>query len=152
MSDHQKEPTGGPLGRAIPILSVKNLDASIAYYERALGFRVGWRERGFASVTREDASLMLCEGDQGHAGTWLWIPCADVDAFYEAAEGRGATLRNPPANFPWGSRECQITDPDGHVLRFAADLRAGEPTGAWLDGDGVQWLPTTDGGWERALT
>ncbi|HEV7992872.1 MAG TPA: hypothetical protein VGP25_13660 [Gemmatimonadaceae bacterium] len=43
-----------------------------------------------------------------------------------------------------------VTDPDGHVLRFGADLREGEPMGEWLDGSGRRWQPTVDGGWRSA--
>ena len=140
---------GGPLGRATAILRVADLDASLDYYECVLGFQVDWRAGMFASISCERASVMLSEGDQGQAGTWLWIACADADALYAEAGARGALLRHPPTNYPWGSRECQLADPDGHVLRFGADLRAGEPMGAWRDGAGVLWMPTVDGGWER---
>ena len=146
---HPEQLAGGPLGHAIPILSVKDLPASIAYYEHALGFHLDWRSGTVASVSRDRASIMLSEGDQGSAGTWLWLGCADVDALYAAAAARGATLRHPPTNYPWGSRECQISDLDGHVLRFGADLRSGEPMGAWRDGAGTLWQPATDGGWKR---
>jgi hypothetical protein len=93
---------------------------------------------------------MLCEGDQGCGGTWLWISTSDVEALYSELEARGARLRHPPANYPWGSRECQVTDLDGHVLRFGADLRDGEAMGEWLDGSGRRWLPLPGGGWRPA--
>lgn len=140
---------GDPLGRAIPILRVRDLHRSVAYYEAALGFRRDWLAGTVASMSRDGASMMLSEDDQGHAGTWLWLSCADVDALYAAAAARGARVRHPPTNYPWGSRECQIADLDDHVLRFGADIRPGEPMGAWLDGAGTRWLPTADGGWER---
>jgi hypothetical protein len=93
---------------------------------------------------------MLCEGDQGHAGTWVWIAATDVDELYAELRARGAWLRHPPANYPWGSRECQVTDPDGHVLRFGADSRPDEPLGEWLDGQSRRWLPQPGGGWRAA--
>jgi len=68
-------------------------------------------------------------------------------ALYAELGERGARLRHPPTNYPWGSRECQVSDPDGQVLRFGSDLRPGKPMGAWLDGDGRQWLPRPDGSW-----
>jgi sugar lactone lactonase YvrE len=34
----------------------------------------------------------------------------------------------------------QIFDLDGHVLRFGAEPKSGEPEGAWLDEDGNLWL------------
>jgi uncharacterized glyoxalase superfamily protein PhnB len=138
------------IGGVVPILRVADLDASIGYYLAQLGFELQWRGDGMASVKRDRTSIMLCHGDQGHAGTWLWIPAGDVDALYQELEARGARLRHAPANYPWGSRECQIADPDGHVLRFGADVKEGEPIGEWLDGSGRRWLPDPAGGWRAA--
>lgn len=138
------------LGGVVPILRVANIDTSIAYYTAQLGFEVQWRTDGMASVRRDRTSIMLCEGDQGHAGTWLWIAASDVDALYAELRSRGAHLRHEPANYPWGSRECQVEDVDGHVLRFGADLRDGEPIGDWLDGAGRRWLPAPSGAWRPA--
>ena len=135
------------LGGAIPILRVDDLDASVAYYVEQLGFSLHWRSDPVASVGRDRTSLMLSEGDQGNAATWVWIAASDVDELYAELRARGAHLRHEPANYPWGSRECQVTDPDGHVLRFGADLRPGEPMGEWLDGGGKRWIRRPDGGW-----
>jgi uncharacterized glyoxalase superfamily protein PhnB len=137
-------------GGAIPILRVASIETSIAYYVRQLGFALEWRSGGVASVGRDRTSIMLSESDQGHAGTWLWIATSDVDALYSELETRGAKLRHAPANYPWGSRECQISDPDDHVLRFGADLKSGEPMGEWMDGSGRRWLPEPGGGWRPA--
>lgn len=143
-------PARATLGGETPILRVENLDASVAYYVERLGFHIQWRSDPLASVARDRASLMLSEGDQGHAGTWVWIAADDVDELYAELRGRGAHLRHPPTSYPWGSRECQVTDPDGHVLRFGAESRPGEPVGEWLDGQGRRWVPLPDGGWRAA--
>jgi catechol 2,3-dioxygenase-like lactoylglutathione lyase family enzyme len=150
--------TAGPLaqappatmGHATPILHVASLDRSLAYYVDVLGFTLQWRAGGFAGVRRGDAALMLGEERQGHAGTWLWIGVSDADALHDELRSRGATIRQPPTNYPWGSREVHVQDPDRHVLRFGSDLRPGEPMGEWLDPDGVRWLPQPDGSWRRA--
>jgi uncharacterized glyoxalase superfamily protein PhnB len=142
-----ESPRHAELGSAIPILRVHDLDASLAYYSGQLGFRLEWRDDPLASVVRDRMSLMLSEGDQGNPGTWLWIAVGDVDELYAELESRGAMLRHPPTNYPWGSRECQVTDPDGHVFRFGAESRPGEPLGPWLDGEGRRWLPQPDGSW-----
>ena len=151
MTDHNDASASlTTLGGCTPILRVADLTASVAYYVERLGFVLEWRADPVASVRRDDASLMLVEDDQGHAGTWVWIAASDVDALYAELSGRGARLRQPPANYPWGSRECQVGDPDGHVLRFGADLRPGEPIGEWRDGVGQRWLPVAGGGWRAA--
>src|SRR4051812_5274578 len=105
-------------GPAIPIFRVADLEASLAYYVAQLGFAVEWRAGTVASVRRDRTALMLVEGDQGQAGTWVWISAKDVDAVYQELITRGARVRHGPTNYPWGSRECQVMDLDGHVLRF----------------------------------
>jgi uncharacterized glyoxalase superfamily protein PhnB len=137
-------------GNAIPILRVASLEASLTYYVEALGFQVGWKVEGYASVRRGKASLMLSVGDQGHPGTWVWIGVDDADTLQDELRARGAVIRHPPTNYPWGSRELHVTDPDGHVLRLGADVKKGEPIGEWLDGEGHRWLPQPGGGWKSA--
>lgn len=144
------QPAAAEVGGATPILRVRDIEASLEYYARALGFAVRWRTHDFGCVGRGDASLMLCEGEQGNPGTWVWIGVSDADLLHEEMKARGALVRHPPTNYPWGSREVHATDPDGHVLRFGSDLRPGEPMGEWLDGRGRRWLPEPDGGWRPA--
>ena len=115
----------------VPILRVARLDASLAYYVDRLGFTVDWREDDvMASVSRNGKAIMLCEGGQGNPGTWMWIGVRDAAALHDELAGRGATIRRPPANFPW-ALEVHVTDPDGHVLRFGSEPLAGRPFDPW---------------------
>ena len=113
---------------ATPILRVRDLEASLAFYADVMGFRMDWRTEGFASVTRDRYNLFLCEGGQGHAGTWVWAGTDDADALHHELAAAGAEILTPPTNYPWGSREVHVVDPDGHVLRFGADA-TDEPMG-----------------------
>ena len=92
---------------------------------------------------------MLCQGNQGCPGTWLFLSVSDADALHAEFGKSGAVIRHAPTNYPWGSRELHVFDPDGHVLRFASDVRPGEPLGEWLDEAGVRWLPQPDGSWAK---
>jgi uncharacterized glyoxalase superfamily protein PhnB len=121
------------LHHAIPIFRVANLATSLDYYTRILGFTIPWQLPYYASVRRGTCSLMLCEGGQGNPGTWIWAPISDADALYEEWKAAGANILQGPTNFPWGSREIQVLDPDNHRLRFAADLKEGEPMGTFID-------------------
>jgi len=47
---------------AAPILRVLNLDASLEYYMKVLGFKLDWRAGMIASVTRDRCCLFLCAG------------------------------------------------------------------------------------------
>jgi catechol 2,3-dioxygenase-like lactoylglutathione lyase family enzyme len=134
---------------ATPILRVADFDASVAYYVEVLGFRLAWRAGAFGCVKRGEAALMLSEGAQGHVGSWIYVGVSDADALHIELLGRGARIRHAPTNFPWGSRELHVFDPDGNVLRFGSEARAGEPLGPWLEEDGTRWLPRPGGGWEK---
>jgi catechol 2,3-dioxygenase-like lactoylglutathione lyase family enzyme len=138
------------LGGIVPIFRVADYAASVAYYVDVLGFKLDWGDGSFGSVTRGRCSLMLCEGSQGHAGTWAWAAVNDADALHEELLERGALIRQPPTNYPWGSREVHVFDPDGHVLRFGAESEPGAVLGPWLDEQGVQWVPQADGSWKAS--
>ncbi len=127
------------LAHATPILRVENLAASLGYYTKSLGFKVDWTTGNFASVTRDRCSLMLTEDEQGHAGTWVWTGAADVEVLHAEWLASGAMIRQGPTNFPWGSLEIQVTDPDGHVLRFGSEGIEGMAFGPWMDASGKLW-------------
>jgi catechol 2,3-dioxygenase-like lactoylglutathione lyase family enzyme len=140
---------GVRFGGATPILRVADFDASVAYYVNVLGFTLEWQHGRFGSVRRDHAALMLCEGSQGHAGTWVWLAVGDADALYREYVASGARIRHEPRNFPWGSRELHVFDPDDHVLRLGADAPEDGPPGDWLEEDGVEWRSQADGNWRK---
>jgi len=112
---------------AVPILNVRNVPASLAYYVDKLGFVKEWdwgAPPTFASVRRDAVRIFLCQDAQGAPGTWISIFIHDVDALYADYRRTGAIIRQKPTNFPWGVREMNVEDLDGHRLRLGSD-----PTG-----------------------
>jgi uncharacterized glyoxalase superfamily protein PhnB len=108
----------------VPILNVKNFPAALEYYVEKLGFRKKWdwgNPPTFGCVTRGKVAIFLCEGAQGKPGTWMSIFTDDVDALHEEYQSRGAIIRQAPANMPWGTREMNVEDLDGHRLRMGSD-------------------------------
>ena len=133
-------------GGATPVFNVHSLEASIAYYVNLLGFQVDWQHRSmFASVSRDRCTIFLCEGDQGHAGTWVWIGVDDAERVHEELQARGVMIRHPPTNYDW-ALEMQVEDPDGNVLRLGSEPREGESYGEWLDMHGRRWVESPEGG------
>lgn len=119
--------TEKPKWGIVPILNVKNVPASLEHYVKVLGFEKDWdwgEPPTFASVSRECASIFLCQGAQGHSGAWMSIFVSDVDALHEEYKSSGATIRQPPTNFPWCMREMNIEDLDGHRLRMGTRTEA----------------------------
>src|SRR5438067_860105 len=106
----------------IPILRVKSLQASIRFYLDMLGFKVDWNSATMASVSREGRAIMLCEGDQGQPGAWIWIGVGDIEPLFEELAAKRVTIRQRPTNYRF-AYEMRIEDPDGHVLRFGSEPR-----------------------------
>lgn len=109
---------------AVPILNVKNVTASITYYVEKLGFHKEWdwgSPPAFACVFRDAVRIFLCQDAQGAPGTWISIFIQDVDALHEDYKKRGAMIRQAPANYPWGMREMNVEDLDGHRLRIGSE-------------------------------
>jgi hypothetical protein len=108
----------------IPILNVRNFAASMDYYVNKLGFAKKWdwgAPPTFGCVTRGKVEMFFCEGGQGRPGMWMSIFMDDVDALFEEYKTSGAIIRQPPTNMPWGTREMNVEDLDGHRLRMGSD-------------------------------
>jgi catechol 2,3-dioxygenase-like lactoylglutathione lyase family enzyme len=135
-------------GGVNPIFRVNDINVSRDYYTRVLGFNVDFETPGLISVSRGRCSLFLCEGDQGHPGAWVWISAPDVELLVDELRAAGARIRHEPTNYPW-AMEIQVEDPDGNVLRMGSEPKENEPTGEWLDMNGVRWAPQPGGGWKR---
>ena len=107
----------------IPILNVNNLAASIRFYVDLLGFTIDWGDHDgslMASVSRDGNSIMLCEGEQGQPGTWIWIGVEDIEPLFKEYKTKDVKFQQMPTNYPW-AYEMRIEDPDGHILRFGSE-------------------------------
>ena len=119
-----------------PILRVEEMSRSVRYYVEVLGFtNAPWGNEHFTSVSRDQAGIYLCHGAQGQAGTWAWIGVSDVAKLYDEYSKSGAHIRLPPTNYQW-AYEMQVTDPDGHVLRFGSDPLDDQPVVNWVEVEG----------------
>lgn len=98
------------------------MDVSRKFYIDLLGFaEATWGDDHFTSIHLDKKGLYLCQGEQGTAGTWIWIGFdGDIFSLYYELRAKGATIRMPPSNYSW-AMEMQVEDPDGHVLRFGTD-------------------------------
>lgn len=130
--------------KLVPELDVADLDRSLAFYARVIGFRVLYDrpEERFAYLDLDGVHLMLEEaegpGRRFHQaplehpygrGVNFQIEVADVDAIHARVQAAGFALLIPLEE-RWyrrdasevGNRQFVVADPDGYLLRFCTDL------------------------------
>jgi len=124
--------------RAItPSLTVDDLDRSLTFYTRGLGFVVAevWEHDGrrTGAMLRAGAcELSLAQDDWAKGrdrvkgvGARLYLETVqDVDALSERAPAAGGELTSPPKASSWGAYAFSIDDPDGYHLTVYKRLPA----------------------------
>lgn len=114
---------------AAPQFLVEKLDESLAFYEQRLGFSRDFVYEGFyASVSRDRAVIHLkcapkLEAERAHRRSEdhldAYLVVSGVEELHTELVGRGAPIRRPLAQRPWGTRDFYVEDPDGYVLCFS---------------------------------
>ena len=119
-------------------ITCKDVEASIRWYHKVLGFGVDQtfeREGKVAGaiILAGDIRIVLNQ-DDGKLG-WDRIKgqgCyfqinvaapADVDSAAARIQAAGGTLLNEPADRPWGVRMFQFKDPDGFKFGISTPLK-----------------------------
>jgi predicted enzyme related to lactoylglutathione lyase len=106
---HAEKPTMAPkkIENVIPILSVKDLRASVDYYEKVLGFEKLWAAEDFGGVSRDGFSVYLAEGSQGVPGkAWVWMGVQDADIFHKEYVESGAKIVMAPTTSTTQRTSC----------------------------------------------
>lgn len=111
-------------------LGVANLDLSVEWYQKALGFRVIYRQAGFIHLRREryqDILLFPSSVDKtvsSGEGVVVQLQAGDISVseIAKIAHQVGVTAVDGPVEQPWNVREVTVHDPDGYRLRFSEPI------------------------------
>ena len=118
-----------------PILSVKDVDASVAFYTEKLGFThsfslpgpdgnnafafVGLGKTVAIGLSREDVTEARGQG----VDFMIYLPeDQDIDTVYADIQARGVTIKSEIGTKYWGDRTFSVRDPDGYHLTMAATV------------------------------
>jgi uncharacterized glyoxalase superfamily protein PhnB len=125
-------PTPAPFqARALSAsLTVKDLQASLAWYRDVVGFAVDqqYEREGMlmaVAVRAGDVRILLNRDDgargldrvKGEGFSLMITTAQNVDEIAARIRAGGGTLLSEPADMPWGARAFRTQDPDG--FRFA---------------------------------
>lgn len=116
--------------RSSAVVQVSDVVASRDYYVEKLGFSAAglWGDPpAFCIVGRGTVTLFL---DQSRQDTlpvnqfWAaYIYVDDVDTLHDEFQDRGVEIPRGPEDQPYGCRDFDIRDPDGHLIAFGQDLQ-----------------------------
>jgi PhnB protein len=120
----------------MPVLAVKDLDASTKFYTEKLGFKLDFNLAGpngkamFAGVSFGEGNSFLLSAVESmeHRGGgvvfMVYLPNSkDLDAYYGAVQTKGIAIAQPIKNEYWGDRVFSISDPDGYYLSFCKTVK-----------------------------
>lgn len=101
----------------IPVLPVRDLKRSAAFYVQSLGFGVDWGDSEGATVcqvSRDGHPIMLMEDPSLASPACVWVGLKDDTLFKEFMD-KGVSVLSEPTNKPW-AYEMRIRDLDGNIL------------------------------------
>jgi catechol 2,3-dioxygenase-like lactoylglutathione lyase family enzyme len=109
--------------RAIPTLFVSDLDASVAWYQRVLGFQVRFRIADYAGLSLGGAQIHLGRWEPPITAAFYLRLAHGVEEFVASIEAQGVALASGLKDHEYGMREATVHDPDGN------EIYIGQPIG-----------------------
>jgi len=118
------------LKSVVPILFVRDVPASAAFYRDGLGFTVDFLYGAppfYGSVSRDGACLHLrCVERPNFAELaarevsliLATVEVSDVQGLHAEFAARGVEFPQAPTRQPWGGTDFHVRDPDGNVISF----------------------------------
>ena len=107
-------------------LGVRDVERSVAFYRRHLGFEVlSTMGDEFALLGRDKVTVALVLASTpavaAFAGCYLYV--SDVEALHSACVADNVTITSPLTAHPWGTRDFVIRDPDGHQIALGQSAK-----------------------------
>jgi uncharacterized glyoxalase superfamily protein PhnB len=113
------------LERIAPELPSANLESSLTYYEKKLGFKIALRLPGneYAIVERDDVAIHLfADGASKPSSVGVHIFTSDLDQLFSELQASGATISQRIEQKHWGNRDFRVRDDFGNELKFTEPL------------------------------
>ena len=130
-----------PSATTIPVLTVSDVRAAVAWLSEAFGFterlRIGEGHRSQLEI-RGGGAVILAEvrpdtrvPTPGSAAHSVLVRVTDAQSHFERSRDAGARILMEPTDFEYGERQYGAEDPFGHRWTFSETV---------ADVDPAQWL------------
>lgn len=110
-----------------PQFLVIDIDRSIEFYTKKLGFDIDFRYEGFyAGIGKDDCSIHLKLGKpsieernnkRNNEDIDIVFSVEKIEDLYEEISNKSIEFTQPLRDMPYG-KEFYITDPDGYIIAF----------------------------------
>lgn len=114
------------MNEVTPILRMFDVEQTIDFYTRFLGFQVDWEHRFeadfplYMQISRDHCVLHLSEhyGD-ACPGSAIRIAIDGIEWYHQQLLAHNYKYARPGLETaPWGTREIRVTDPSGNRITF----------------------------------
>lgn len=115
-----------PQCTVIPVIAYQDVTEAADWLCKAFGFTVRVRIGDHrVQLNVGDGAVVLREARGEGAAEFVdsvMVRVEDVDGHCERAKQRGARIVEPPADFPYGERQCSVEDFTGRVWKFSQSI------------------------------
>ena len=123
-----------PKATVIPVLAYPDVAEAVAWLTEAFGFRERLRIGTHrAQLVVGDGAVIVTDRRRGSAQSDLGadsvlVRVEDADAHHDRAVASGATIIDPPTDYPYGERQYTAEDPAGHRWTFSESIADVDPS------------------------
>ena len=118
-----------------PVLGVRDMQETLAYYRDLLGFHIDFvageppaHARVCTRAEYEPPTVFirfepLAPGTPPNPSVWLWLHVgAEIDELFRKYSARGVKVVEEPVNRSWGLRQFVVEDCNGYLIAFSAEI------------------------------
>jgi catechol 2,3-dioxygenase-like lactoylglutathione lyase family enzyme len=117
--------------RSAPVLQVADVIKSAEFYTEKLGFETAgfWGEPPCFSIVGHDTVMIFLDQSRDGGATpvnqyWAaYVYVEDADGLCDEYRAKGVEIVRGPEDAPYGCRDFDVRDPDGHLVCFGQDLQ-----------------------------
>jgi GNAT superfamily N-acetyltransferase/uncharacterized glyoxalase superfamily protein PhnB len=121
-----------------PVLAVKDVLETIAYWQNVLGFPTKWtwgEPPTFGAVSWQKVHVQFYEDEElatASKGNSIWIRLQRIEELYKFHQEKNANIVAPLEKKPWGMSQYTLRDINGYFLDFAGVIPEKEKSEANL--------------------